>query len=80
MSETTFLMPPTTSDADYRVRIFTPYGELPFAGHPTLGSCAVWLDNGGSTRPDSTVIQECGAGLITLRLDGDRPGFAAPSR
>ncbi len=78
LSETTFLLPPRTNDADYRVRIFTPYGELPFAGHPTLGSCSVWLDSGGSPRADSTVVQECGAGLITLRLDGDRPAFAAP--
>ncbi|MGB3275391.1 MAG: PhzF family phenazine biosynthesis protein [Castellaniella sp.] len=77
LSETIFLLRPTTSQADYRVRIFTPGGELPFAGHPTLGACAVWLASGGRARGD-TIVQECLAGLITLRLDGSRVAFAAP--
>jgi PhzF family phenazine biosynthesis protein len=77
LSETTFLLPPTTPEADYRVRIFTPGGELPFAGHPTLGSCHVWLQAGGAPRHADTVVQECGIGLVALRR-GDRLAFAAP--
>ena len=77
LSETIFLLRPTTPRADYRVRIVTPGGELPFAGHPTLGACAVWLASGGRARGD-TIVQECPAGLITLRLDGSRMAFAAP--
>ncbi len=77
LSETIFLLRPSTPRADYRVRIFTPGGELPFAGHPTLGACAVWLASGGRARGD-TIVQECPAGLITLRLDGSRVAFAAP--
>ena len=77
LSETTFLLPPTTPEADYRVRIFTPGGELPFAGHPTLGSCHVWLAAGGTPRRADTVVQECGIGLVPLRR-GDRLAFAAP--
>ncbi|MGX5658237.1 PhzF family phenazine biosynthesis protein [Castellaniella ginsengisoli] len=77
LSETIFLLRPATPRADYRVRIFTPGGELPFAGHPTLGACAVWLASGGRARGD-TIVQECPAGLITLRLDGSRVAFAAP--
>jgi len=65
LSETTFLLPPTNPDADYRVRIFTLAGELPFAGHPTLGTCHVWA--GGSGSSDGRFVQECGAGLIPLR-------------
>jgi PhzF family phenazine biosynthesis protein len=77
LSETTFLLRPTDPAADYRVRIFTPERELPFAGHPTLGSCQVWLNNGG--KPKGThVVQECGAGLIKIRRDGERLAFAAP--
>ena len=64
--------------ADYRVRIFTPDRELPFAGHPTLGTCRVWLDQGGVPRRPGQIIQECGAGLVTIRADGDRLAFAAP--
>ncbi|MGB3425901.1 MAG: PhzF family phenazine biosynthesis protein [Castellaniella sp.] len=79
LSETIFLLQPTTPQADYRVRIFTPGRELPFAGHPTLGACAVWLGSGGRARGD-TIVQECPAGLITLRLDGSRVAFAAPPR
>jgi PhzF family phenazine biosynthesis protein len=78
LSETTFLLPPTTPDADYRVRIFTLDRELPFAGHPTLGSCHAWLTAGGQPRRAGQVVQECGAGLITVRRDGERLAFAAP--
>ena len=78
LSETTFLLPPTDPRADYRVRIFTPGGELPFAGHPTLGSCAAWLDAGGAPRDANEVIQECGVGLVRVRRDGARLAFAAP--
>ncbi len=78
LSETTFLLPPTDPAADYRVRIFTPGGELPFAGHPTLGSCRAWLDAGGEPATPGAVIQECGAGLVPLRIDGDRQAFRAP--
>jgi PhzF family phenazine biosynthesis protein len=78
LSETTFLLPPTTPDADYRVRIFTLDRELPFAGHPTLGSCHAWLTAGGQPRRAGEVVQECGAGLVTVRRDGERLAFAAP--
>jgi len=77
LSETTFLLPPTTADADYRVRIFTPSGELPFAGHPTLGTARAWLRAGGEPSGEQ-IIQECAAGLITVRRDGERLAFAAP--
>lgn len=78
LSETTFLLPPTTAEADYRLRIFTPGGELPFAGHPTLGSCSAWLAAGGTPINPGTVVQECGAGLVSLRREGERLAFAAP--
>lgn len=78
LSETTFVLPPTTPDADYRLRIFTPGGELPFAGHPTLGSASAWLGTGATPRTPGTVVQECGVGLVRLRRDGDRLAFAAP--
>jgi PhzF family phenazine biosynthesis protein len=77
LSETTFLLPPTTPEADYCVRIFTPGGELPFAGHPTLGSCHVWLKSGGTSRRADIVVQECGIGLVRIQR-GDRLAFAAP--
>jgi PhzF family phenazine biosynthesis protein len=77
LSETTFLLPPTDPSADYRVRIFTPSAELPFAGHPTLGSCHVWLAAGGQPQKPE-IIQQCEAGLIRIRRDGDRLAFAAP--
>jgi PhzF family phenazine biosynthesis protein len=78
LSETTFLLPPTDAAADYRVRIFTPGGELPFAGHPTLGSCHAWLAAGGRPRQDGVVVQQCGVGLVKVRRDGARLAFAAP--
>ncbi|MHC2215027.1 PhzF family phenazine biosynthesis protein [Rhizobium leguminosarum] len=77
LSETTFLLKPTLPDADYRVRIFTPHQELPFAGHPTLGSCHAWLTLGGKPK-QPVVIQECQAGLIRIRRDGDILSFLAP--
>jgi PhzF family phenazine biosynthesis protein len=77
LSETTFLLRPTDPAADYRLRIFTPGEELPFAGHPTLGSAHAWLEAGG--RPHgATVVQECGAGLVQVRRDGERLAFRAP--
>jgi len=77
LSETTFLLPPTQPEADYRVRIFTTSCELPFAGHPTLGSAHAWLvASDGHDR--ARVVQECGAGLIEVRRDKDRLAFAAP--
>jgi len=79
LSETTFLLPPTRPDADYRVRIFTPGGELPFAGHPTLGSCHAWLAAGGRPRDDAVVVQECAVGPVRIRRDGPRLAFAAPA-
>jgi PhzF family phenazine biosynthesis protein len=78
LSETTFLLPPTDERADYRLRIFTPGGELPFAGHPTLGSARAWLEAGNAPRSPEGIVQECGAGLVTIRQDGDRLAFAAP--
>jgi PhzF family phenazine biosynthesis protein len=78
LSETTFLLPPTQPGADYLVRIFTPGGELPFAGHPTLGSCHAWLAAGGKPRKPGLVVQQCGAGLVSVRCDGPRLEFAAP--
>ena len=78
LSETTFLLPPTDAAADYRVRIFTPGVELPFAGHPTIGTCHAWLEAGGVPKTAGTIIQECGVGLVTLRQDGGRLAFAAP--
>lgn len=77
-SETTFLLPPTEAGADYRVRIFYPAGELPFAGHPTLGSAYAWLAAGGKPRREGVVVQQCGAGLVEVRVDGDNLAFAAP--
>jgi len=78
LSETTFLFPPTDPDADYLVRIFAPFGELPFAGHPTLGSCHAWLASGGKPRVAGMVVQQCGVGLVRVRCDGPRLEFAAP--
>jgi PhzF family phenazine biosynthesis protein len=77
LSETTFLLRPKDPSADYRVRIFTPECELPFAGHPTLGSCHVWLA-AGNVPKRRHIVQECGAGLVPIRQDGKRLAFAAP--
>jgi PhzF family phenazine biosynthesis protein len=76
LSETTFVLPSTS--ADYRVRIFTPMAELPFAGHPTLGTCHAWLEAGGVARSAAAIVQECGAGLITIRRTNDGLAFGAP--
>lgn len=82
LSEASFVLPPTpagrAAGADYRVRIFCPGRELPFAGHPTLGSCHAWLQAGGQPRQPGRVVQECGVGLVPLRRDGMRLAFAAP--
>jgi PhzF family phenazine biosynthesis protein len=78
LSETTFLLPPTADGADYRVRIFTPVLELPFAGHPTLGTCHAWLEAGGSGSSSDAVVQECEAGLIAIRRTPEGLAFAAP--
>ena len=82
LSEATFVLPPTpearAAGADYRVRIFCPGRELPFAGHPTLGSCHAWLQAGGQPQQRGRVVQECGVGLVTLKMDGTRLAFAAP--
>ncbi|MFV0524208.1 MAG: PhzF family phenazine biosynthesis protein [Acidimicrobiales bacterium] len=78
LSETTFVLPPTISDADYRVRIFTPGGELPFAGHPTLGTAHAWLEHGGVPRDPALIVQECTAGPIEIRRRDGILSFAAP--
>lgn len=80
LSETTFVLPPTDPAADYRLRIFTPGGELPFAGHPTLGSAHAWLENGGKQKDPAFVVQECEVGLVRLRRYGSQLAFAAPPR
>ena len=78
LSETTFVLPPSDPAADYGVRIFTPVAELPFAGHPTLGTCHAWLEAGGMPHQVDLVMQECGAGLVRVRRAGERLAFAAP--
>ena len=87
LSECTFLLPPTDASADYKVRIFCPGRELPFAGHPTLGTCHAWLEAGGIPRTSGAaggtphgefIVQECGIGLVKIRRDGARLAFAAP--
>lgn len=77
LSETTFLMRPTRPGADYRLRIFTPGGELPFAGHPTLGSARAWVEAGGVPATPGTAVMECGVGLVDVRLGGAALAFAA---
>src|SRR6476469_9893910 len=79
LSETTFLLAPTDESADYLLRIFTTRRELPFAGHPTLGSARAWFEAGGVPKGED-VVQECGAGLVHIRRDGSRLAFAAPER
>jgi len=78
LSETTFVLPPTQAGADYRLRIFTPGGELPFAGHPTLGTCHAWLEAGGTPHASDTIVQECRVGLVRIRRAGHLLAFAAP--
>jgi PhzF family phenazine biosynthesis protein len=79
LAETTFLLPPDDSGADYRVRIFTPVREMPFAGHPTLGSCAAWLDTGGVPREPGVVRQECGVGIVDIETGQEHAlAFRAP--
>ncbi len=78
LSETTFVLAPRSEQADYRVRIFTTRRELPFAGHPTLGTCHAWLEAGGRPRSADVIMQECAAGLIPVRPDGSGLAFAAP--
>ncbi len=78
LSEATFLLPPTDPAADYRVRIFCPGRELPFAGHPTLGTCHAWIEAGGEPGGE-VIVQECAAGLIRIRRSGDILSFAAPA-
>jgi PhzF family phenazine biosynthesis protein len=78
LAETAFVLPPSARDADYQVRIFTTDDELPFAGHPTLGTCHAWLSAGGQPRQADVVVQECAAGLIRVRRTADGLAFAAP--
>jgi PhzF family phenazine biosynthesis protein len=78
LSETAFVLPPSSEQADYRVRIFTPASELPFAGHPTLGTCHAWLESGGRPASPEVCVQECGAGLVRVRRTGTGLAFAAP--
>lgn len=78
LSETTFVLPPGDPGADYRVRIFTPVLELPFAGHPTLGTCHAWLEAGGEPRDPGEIVQECGAGPVRIRRGEEGLAFAAP--
>jgi PhzF family phenazine biosynthesis protein len=79
LSETTFVLPPSEAEADYRVRIFTPVAELPFAGHPTIGTCHAWLEAGGVPAGGDEIVQECGIGLVRIRRTPDGLGFAAPA-
>ncbi len=78
LSETTFVLPASDPEADYRLRIFTPVAELPFAAHPTLGSCHAWLAGGGRSKREVEIIQECGAGLIAVRRTLEGLAFGAP--
>lgn len=78
LSETTFVLPPTEPKADYQVRIFTPVLELPFAGHPTLGTCHAWLEAGGEPREPEEIVQQCGAGLVRIQHGEEGLAFEAP--
>ena len=82
LSETTFVLPPTeagrAAGADYRLRIFTPGGELPFAGHPTLGTCHAWLEHSGSSK--TALLQECAVGLVRIARAGEGPAGAGIGR
>jgi PhzF family phenazine biosynthesis protein len=79
LSETTFVLPADEPDADYQVRIFTPETELPFAGHPTLGTCHAWLEAGHKPSRDDQIVQQCGVGLVKIRRSAGLLGFAAPA-
>ncbi|MFF3941598.1 PhzF family phenazine biosynthesis protein [Streptomyces phaeofaciens] len=79
LSETTFVVPPAFDEADYGLRIFTPGGEIPFAGHPTLGSAHAWLEAGGTPKKPGQLTQSCGLGLVQVRLSDDGPAFLAPA-
>ncbi|OZD49020.1 phenazine biosynthesis protein PhzF [Rhodococcus sp. 06-1477-1A] len=79
LSETTFVQTATTRDADYKLRIFTPGGEIPFAGHPTLGSAHAWLASADDSSNRSQIVQECGVGLVTVKRDGSALSFRAPN-
>jgi predicted PhzF superfamily epimerase YddE/YHI9 len=79
LSETTFLLPSTRPEADYRVRIFTPDSELPFAGHPTLGTCHAWLEAGGKPKKQGLIVQESAVGLVRIRQNASTLAFAAPA-
>lgn len=79
LAETTFMLPPADPRADYRLRIFSPVREMPFAGHPTLGSCAAWLHCGGQPRQAGRVLQECGIGIVEIDIGNPtQPAFTAP--
>ena len=78
LSETTFVLAPRAAEADYEVRIFTPVAELPFAGHPTLGTCHAWLEAGGAPADEDLVMQQCAAGLVAIRRSADGLAFGAP--
>ena len=78
LAETTFLLTPEVEDADYKVRIFTPVREMPFAGHPTLGSSMVWLRSGGMPKNPERIRQQCNIGVIDIDLTSGKPAFAAP--
>ena len=79
LSETTFVVPTDDPESDYAVRIFTPDSEIPFAGHPTLGTCHAWLEAGGRPRDPATIVQRCPSGLIPVRRTGvDTLAFAEP--
>ena len=80
LSEATFVLPPVHPEADYRLRIFCPGRELPFAGHPTLGSCHAWLEAGGRPMRGDVIVQECAAGLVPIRREDGRLAFQAPPR
>ncbi len=78
LAETTFIFPPNDQNADYRVRILTPVREMPFAGHPTLGSCAAWLHTGGVPKQQGVVRQECGVGIVEIDVSKEVPAFVSP--
>ncbi|NGN63425.1 PhzF family phenazine biosynthesis protein [Streptomyces sp. A7024] len=80
LSETTFIVPPASDEADYGLRIFTPGGEIPFAGHPTLGSAHAWLEAGGTPKAPGVLTQECGLGLVRVRRHDNGLSFRAPAR